>query len=107
MRTGPHQAGPGHMSPPDPCLSRAWVFSAPESRDPAVGSPDPTQRGPGPIPEVRSSCTGVRCFPHSGFGPTVCILEYVSLLGHVATSEPSMWRDRELFAVQLEIAARA
>jgi hypothetical protein len=85
MRTGPHQAGPGHMSLLDPCLSRAWVFSAPESQDPAVGSLDPTQRGLGPIPEVqvapagaldlppeaRSSCTGVRCFPHRGSGPTV------------------------------------
>jgi hypothetical protein len=77
MRTGPHQAGPGHMSAPDPCLSKAWVFFAPESRDPAVGSPDPTQRGPKPVPEVwvalagvldlapevRSTCTGVRHFP--------------------------------------------
>jgi hypothetical protein len=41
MRTGPHQAGPGHVSAPDPCLSKAWVFSVPESRDPVVGSPDP------------------------------------------------------------------
>jgi hypothetical protein len=48
MRTGPHQAGPRHMSAPDPCLSKAWVFSALESRDPTVGSPDPTQRGSGP-----------------------------------------------------------
>jgi hypothetical protein len=47
MRTSPHQAGPGHMLAPDPCLSKAWVFSAPESRDPAVGSLDSTQRGPG------------------------------------------------------------
>jgi hypothetical protein len=59
MRTGPHQAGPGHVSAPDPCLSKAWVFSAPESRDPAVGSPDPTQRGPGPIPGVRVALVGV------------------------------------------------
>jgi hypothetical protein len=76
MRTGPHQAGPGHMSAPDPSLSKAWVFS-PESRDPAVGGPDPTQRGPGPDPEARvvlagaldlalkvwSTCTGVQRFP--------------------------------------------
>jgi hypothetical protein len=96
------------MSLPDPCLSRAWVFSAPESRDPAAGSPDPTQRGPGPVPEVRvapagaldlppevcSSCTGVRCLPHNGSGPTVHILEYVSFPGHVATPEPSTWRGR-------------
>jgi hypothetical protein len=29
MRTGPYQAGPRHMSPPDPCLNRACAFSAP------------------------------------------------------------------------------
>jgi hypothetical protein len=77
MRACPHQAGPRHMLAPDPCLSKAWVFSAPESRDLAVGSPDPTQRGPGPdpevraplagvldlAPEVRSTCTGVQHFP--------------------------------------------
>jgi hypothetical protein len=83
MRTGLHQAGPRHMSAPDPCLSKGWVLSAPESWDPAVGSPVPTQRGPGPVPEVRvalagvldlaprvrSSCTGVRPFPHGGPDP--------------------------------------
>jgi hypothetical protein len=77
VRTGPHQAGPGHMLALDPSLSKAWVFPAPESRDPAVGSPDPTQRGPGPdpevwaalagllglAPEVRPTCIGVRHFP--------------------------------------------
>jgi hypothetical protein len=47
MQTGPHKAGPGHVSTPGSCLSKAWVFSVPESRDLAVGSPDPTQRGPG------------------------------------------------------------
>jgi hypothetical protein len=34
-------------------LSKAWVFSVPESRDPAVGGPDPTQRGPRPVPGVQ------------------------------------------------------
>jgi hypothetical protein len=77
MRTGPHQAGPGHMSAPDPCLSKAWVFFAPESQDPAMGSPNPMQRGLGPVPKVRvalagvldlapevqSTCTGVWHFP--------------------------------------------
>jgi hypothetical protein len=77
MRAGPHLARSGHMSALDPCSSKAWVFSTPESRDPAVGSPDPTQRGLGPDPEVRialvgaldlalevrSICTGVRHFP--------------------------------------------
>jgi hypothetical protein len=34
-------------------LIKAWVFSIPESRDPAVSGPDPTQRGPDPILGVR------------------------------------------------------
>jgi hypothetical protein len=43
------------VSAPDPRLDliKAWVFSIPESRDPAVSGPDPTQRGPGPILGVR------------------------------------------------------
>jgi hypothetical protein len=59
MRTGLHQAGPGHVSALDPCLSKAWVFSVPESRDPAVGGPDPTQRGTGPVPGVQVAPVGV------------------------------------------------
>ena len=62
----------GHVSAPDPRLAliKAWVFFVPESRDPSVSGPDPTQRGPGPVPgvrvvpvEARSICTGVRHFP--------------------------------------------
>jgi hypothetical protein len=34
-------------------LIKAWVFSVPESRDPAVSGPDPTERGPDPILGVR------------------------------------------------------
>jgi hypothetical protein len=47
---------PGHVSAPDPRLAliKAWVFSAPKSQDPAEGGPNPTQRGPGPVPGVRS-----------------------------------------------------
>jgi hypothetical protein len=77
MRIGPHQARPGHVLAPDPSLSKTWVFTVPESRDPAVGGLDPTQRGPGPdpevwvapagvldlSPEVRSTRIGVRHFP--------------------------------------------
>jgi hypothetical protein len=59
MRTDPHQAGPGHVSAPDPRLSKAWAFSVPEPRDPVVGSPDPTQRGPGPVLGVRVALVGV------------------------------------------------
>jgi hypothetical protein len=36
-------------SDPHLALIKAWVFSVPESRDPAVSGPDPTQRGPDPI----------------------------------------------------------
>jgi hypothetical protein len=45
----------GHVSALDPRLAliKAWVFSIPESRDPAVSGPDPTQRGPEPILGVR------------------------------------------------------
>jgi hypothetical protein len=34
-------------------LIKAWVFLVSESRDPTVSGPDPTQRGPGPVPGVR------------------------------------------------------
>jgi hypothetical protein len=42
----------GHVLPPDPRLVsiKAWVFFVLESRDPDGGGPDPTQRGPGPVP---------------------------------------------------------
>jgi hypothetical protein len=44
-----------HVSAPDPRLAliKAQVFFAPESRNPVVGGPDPTQRGPEPILGVR------------------------------------------------------
>jgi hypothetical protein len=119
MRTGPHQAGPGHVSAPDPCLSKAWVFSVPESRDLAMGSPDPTQRALGPVPGVRVAPVGVlvlsrgsglhvqgsKTFPW-GFGPTVDILEYIVFPSHVVTPEPSTWWGRVLFATRLEVATR-
>jgi hypothetical protein len=50
------------MPAPDPRLSKAWVSLAPESRDPAVGSPDPTQMGPGLVPEVQVALAGVLDF---------------------------------------------
>jgi hypothetical protein len=55
----------GHVLAPDPHLSliKAWVFFPPESRDPAVSGPDPTQRGPEPILGVRYVHTRVRHFP--------------------------------------------
>jgi hypothetical protein len=44
-----------HVSAPDLRLAliKAWVLFVPESRDPAVSGPDPTQRDPGPVPGVR------------------------------------------------------
>jgi hypothetical protein len=51
----------GHVSALDPRLAliKAWVFSVPESQDPAVSGPDPTQRGPDPILGVRFAHVGV------------------------------------------------
>jgi hypothetical protein len=40
-------------SEPRPALIKAWVFFVPESRDPVVSGPNPTQRGPGPVLGVR------------------------------------------------------
>jgi hypothetical protein len=50
-----------HVSAPDPhlALTKAWVFFVSESRDPAEGGLDPTQRGLGPILGVRSVPTEV------------------------------------------------
>jgi hypothetical protein len=77
VQIGSHQVGFGHMSPPDPCSSRVQVFSTPDTRGPAVSSPDPTEKGTGPISEVHLSCTGVWCFLRGRYGPTACILERV------------------------------
>jgi hypothetical protein len=95
------------MSSADPFQGRVWVFWVPGSRDPVVISPDPTQKGPGLIPEVRPSCTGVRCFPCSRSEPTACILEHVPFLDHVATPGRLMWRGGELFSMQPETSPSA
>jgi hypothetical protein len=52
---GAHAVWSGHVLAPDPRLAliKAWVFLISESRDPAMGGPDPTQRGLGPVPGVR------------------------------------------------------
>jgi hypothetical protein len=110
----------GHVSAPDPRLAliKAWVLFVPESRDPAVSGPDPTHRGPGPVPGVRFTSMEVldltrRSSPYIqgsdtfpwGSGLTVDTLEYIVFSGHVAGPEPSTWWGRVLFTTRLEIAA--
>jgi hypothetical protein len=112
----------GHVSALGPRLAliKAWVFFVPESREPAEGGLDPTQRGPGPVPGVRSvpaevldparrsgpDMQGSSTFPWES-RPTVDTLEDIVFPGHVATPEPSTWWGQVLFTMRLEIAARA
>jgi hypothetical protein len=99
------------VSAPDPCLAltQAWVFSIPESRDPAASGPDPTQKGPDPILGFRFApvevldltrrsalhIQGSDTFPW-GSGLIVNTLEYIIFSGHVAAPEPSTWWGRVL-----------
>jgi hypothetical protein len=85
-----------------------------------VSGPDPTHRGPGPVPGVRSASVEVldltwRFSPYMqgssafswGSGPTVDTLEDIVLSGHVGALEPSTWWGRVLLTPRLEIVARA
>jgi hypothetical protein len=105
----------GHVSAPDPCLAliKAWAFCVPESRDPAVSGPDPTQRGSEPILGVRFVPVEVLDFTRRpglyiqgsgtspwGSGLTVDTLEYIIFCGHVAAPEPSTWWGRALLLAQ-------
>jgi hypothetical protein len=110
-----------HVSAPNPrlVLIKIQVLFVPESRDPVVSGPDPTQRGPGPIPGVRFVpvevldltwrsglyIQGSDTFPW-GSGPTADALEHIVFSSHVTTLEPSWW-GRVMFATRLEIAAWA
>jgi hypothetical protein len=85
-----------------------------------VSGPDPTQRGPGPVPGVRfvpvevldlarrsgPYMQGSDTFPW-GSVPTVDTLEDIVFSSHVAALEPSTWWGRVLFTMRLEIATRA
>ena len=96
----------GHVSAPGPRLAliKAWAFSVPESRDPAVSGPDPTQRGSDPILGVRSAPVEVLDLTRRpglyiqgsdtfawGSELTVDTLEYIFFSVHVAAPEPSTW----------------
>jgi hypothetical protein len=110
-----------HVSAPDPRLAliKAWVFFVPESRDPVVSGPNPTQGGPEPVLGVRLAPVGVLdpsrrsgpymqgsdTFPWES-GPTADTLEDIVFSGHMAAPEPSTWWGRSLFTTRLEIAAR-
>jgi hypothetical protein len=112
----------GHVSAPDPLLAliKAWVFFVPESQDLAVSGPDPTQRGPGPVPVVWFTPVGVLdlarrfglyiqgsgTFPW-GSRPTIDALEHIVFSVYVASPDPSTWWGRALFATRLEIVVRA
>jgi hypothetical protein len=117
-----YTAWSGHVSAPDPrlILIKVRVLFVPESRDPIVSGPDPTRRGPGPIPGVQFVPVEVldltrRSGPYIqgsnifrwGSRPTVDALEHIVFSGHVAAPEPSTWWGRVLFATRLEIAAWA
>jgi hypothetical protein len=85
-----------------------------------VSGPDPTQRGPEPIPGVRSApvevldltwgsglyIQGSGTFPW-GSGLAADTLEYIIFSRHVAAPEPSTWWGRALFTTRLEIDAWA
>jgi hypothetical protein len=104
-------------SDPRLALIKACVFFIPESRFFAVSGPDPTQRGPGPVPGVRFTPVEVldltrRSGPHVqgsgtfpwGSGLAADTLEYIFFSDRMAAPEPSTWWGRVLFTTRLEIA---
>jgi hypothetical protein len=105
---------------PHLALIKAWVFFVPESRDPAEGGSDPTQRGLGPVPGAWSvpvdvpdpargsdlDMQGSITLPW-GSGPTVGILEEIVFPGHVATPESSTWWVQVVLTARLGIVVQA
>jgi hypothetical protein len=103
----------GHVSAPDPHLAliKAWIFSVPESHDPAVSGPDPTQSGPDPILGVRFAPVEVLDLTRRpglyiqgsdtsawGFGPAGDTPECAALWTHVGTGPAQVVRSVLLLA---------
>jgi hypothetical protein len=65
MQTGSHQAGPGHVSTPDPCLGpiQGPCMFRPGTLGPHYGRPGPLIGGSDPIPGVRLAHVEVRDQP--------------------------------------------
>jgi hypothetical protein len=103
-----------HVSTLDPrlVLIKAQVLFVPESRDPVVNGPDPTQRGPGSIPGARFAPVEILDLtwgsgPYiQGSGPIADALNHIIFSSHMAALEPSTWWGRALFSTRLEIAAQ-
>jgi hypothetical protein len=101
------------VSAPDPHLAliKAWIFSVPESHDPAVSGPDPTQSGPDPILGVRFAPVEVLDLTRRpglyiqgsdtsawGFGPAGDTPECAALWTHVGTGPAQVVRSVLLLA---------
>jgi hypothetical protein len=80
---------------------------------PCTGGSETRPRGSGTPVEVLDLTRRSGLYVHRsgtfpwGSGPTVYILEYIVLSGHVAALELSTWWGRVLFTTRLEIATRA
>jgi hypothetical protein len=99
-------------------LIKVWVLFVPESRDSTVSGPNPTQRGPGPIPGVRFVPVGIldftrRSSPYIQGSGTSHGGPYLLTIPWRISSSLAMWRPwscpawwgQALFATRLEIAA--
>jgi hypothetical protein len=101
VSTGPlPKQGPGILCPRVPGPGCGQLGPHTEGSGTCPRGSSRARGGPGPYPEVRSTCIGVQHFS-MGSGSTVDILEYILFLGHVATPEPPTWRGRVLFTTRL------